>query len=93
MDNHALIERTQRLYQGIIDAEIPALQHGAVAKAIRARTPWAALAADVKLALMKMAVHSQATDTEVIDLPAESVRTGRGTPPPDDDGGGEPEAA
>jgi hypothetical protein len=43
MDNRNLVQWSQRLYQAIVDANLPPAQLQDVAQALRARTPWARL--------------------------------------------------
>jgi len=56
MDNRQLIAWSQRLYQAIVDANLPPLQLRDIADAIRTRTPWSSLAPNVKLAIMKISI-------------------------------------
>ena len=77
MENRDLIEWAQRLYRGIVEANVPAAQLRDVAVAIRTRKPWSELSPDVKLAVMKMTVRCtpDGSDPEpIIDLPPEAVR-------------------
>jgi hypothetical protein len=77
MDNRDLVQWAQRLYLAIVDADLPPQQLRDVAGAIRSRAKWSALAPDVKLAIMRMAVRCQPDGSgpdRVIDLPAEAVR-------------------
>lgn len=77
MDNRDIVQWAQRLYQGILDAELPPQQLRDIATAIRARKRWAGLTPDVKLAIMRMAVRAHPDGggpSRVIDLPAEAIQ-------------------
>jgi hypothetical protein len=75
MDNRDLVQWAQRLYQAIVDADLPPQQLKDVAVALRARKPWTGLTPDVKLAVMKMAVRCQSGggSERVIELPTAAM--------------------
>ena len=77
MDNRDLVQWSQRLYQAIVDADLPPAQLQDVARSLRARTPWARLKPDVKLAVMKMAVHCQPDGgpiLQIVDVPNDELQ-------------------
>ena len=79
MDNRNLVQWSQRLYQAIVDANLPPAQLQDVAQALRARTPWGRLKPDVKLAVMKMAVHCQPEEgpaLQIVEMPNEDHKDG-----------------
>jgi hypothetical protein len=94
MDNRDLVKWSQRLYQAIVDANLPTQQLRDVASAIRARKPWADLSPDVKLAVMKMAVRCQPGNDDpkrVIDLQPPALNAERANDNDDNDGASEGE--
>lgn len=68
MENRQLIAWSRKLYQAIVDANLPPLQLRDIAEAIRARKPWPALAPNVKLAIMKISVGSAPADMAAASL-------------------------